>query len=71
MSSRKKICPNYTGLACVNGSCPIALREEYQEYGIPVIKNCDECHKYEGCEDCAWEGTDVCVKDGELLGGGE
>lgn len=55
-----KRCKNYVGVACVNGSCPIALREEYEEYGIPVINNCNECHKYKGCEDCASFNTEYC-----------
>lgn len=26
-----KICKDYVGTACVDGSCPIANREEYEE----------------------------------------
>ena len=29
---------------CVNGNCPIALSEEYEEYGIPVTHSCEECY---------------------------
>ena len=57
-------CKRYVGVSCVGGSCPMALREEYEEYGIPVVKNCNECHCYKGCEDCALEGTEHCVKAG-------
>lgn len=57
-------CKGYLGVSCVNGTCPIALREEYEEYGIPVVRSCNDCHKYNGCEDCAWEGTKQCVKAG-------
>ena len=57
-------CKGYLGVSCVNGSCPIAIREDYEEYGIPVVRSCDECHKYRGCEDCEWEGTEMCIKVG-------
>ena len=58
----EKRCPSYTGVACVDGSCPIANREEYIEYGVPVINSCDECSSYKGCEDCAWCGeNDECT----------
>ena len=30
-------CKNYLGSACVDGSCPIANAEEYEEYGMDVI----------------------------------
>ena len=47
-------CKSYTGVACVDGSCPIANLDEYIEYGIPVTWICDECSSYKGCEDCCW-----------------
>lgn len=54
-------CPHYTGVTCVNGSCPIANRDEYIEYGIPVIHSCEECGDYKGCEDCYFCGeNDEC-----------
>ena len=28
---------------CVDGSCPIALSDEYEERGIDVTHSCDEC----------------------------
>ena len=31
-------CPQYVGVACVDGTCPVANREEYEERGIPVTK---------------------------------
>lgn len=49
-----KKCKNYCGVECVNGNCPIALREEYEERCYPVVEDCDECHYYKGCEDCAF-----------------
>ena len=50
-------CPEYCGVACVDGSCPLALQEQfldiYIDSGIPMIKNCKECHLNYGCLDCA------------------
>ena len=48
-------CHSYCGVACVDGSCPIANREEYEERCIPTIEKCDDCHLYKGCEDCCFE----------------
>lgn len=50
---KMKICKGYLGLACVDGSCPIANAEEYVERCMDVIKKCDDCPFYKGCEDCA------------------
>lgn len=55
-------CKGYVGVACVDGTCPIANREDYEEYGIPLINNCKECFYYKGCEDCALNETEYCVK---------
>lgn len=49
-----KKCKNYCGVKCVDGNCPIALREEYEERCYPVVEDCGECHYYKGCEDCAF-----------------
>ena len=57
------ICGGYCGVACVNGSCPKALAEEYAERCMDVIKECDECPDYRGCEDCAFKDTDECIKN--------
>ena len=43
------------------GYCPIANREEYEERGYDVPKNCNDCYRYEGCEDCYFNGTDMCI----------
>lgn len=48
----RKQCKEYCGVSCVNGNCPIALREEYEERCYPVVEYCGECHYYKGCEDC-------------------
>ena len=46
-----KICDSYCGLACVNGSCLIALKIEF----------CKDCCYYMGCEDCIFEGSEICI----------
>ena len=43
---------------------PIALREEYEEYSMDVIKSCEDCPYYKGCEDCGLSGTGECDKEG-------
>ena len=60
-------CPAYVGVSCVDGSCPMALSEEYAERGIPIIKDCEDCSSYKGCVDCANEGVfEVCPKFSEV-----
>lgn len=49
---KRRICPNYVGVTCIDGSCPRANIEKYIEYDIPYPKNCKECGYYYGCEDC-------------------
>lgn len=58
----KKICNQYVGITCVDGNCPKALAEEYEERGMDVIRSCDECIFYKGCEDCAFYETEYCSK---------
>ena len=53
-------CPNYVGVSCVDGTCPVARADDFEEYSIPVGFNCDECWLYKGCEDCVLYGTDDC-----------
>lgn len=55
-------CKAYVGLACVDGTCPIANSEEYEEYCIPVVTRCEDCSCYKGCDDCALLGTEYCDK---------
>ena len=57
-----KVCKNYVGLACVDGSCPKANAEEYEVRCMDVVRNCNECHFYRGCDDCALDGTEYCDK---------
>ena len=54
----KKRCRDYGGVACVNGRCPAAIREKYEEECIPVVIRCHNCFFYRGCEDCALADTD-------------
>ena len=53
-------CKSYVGLACVDGTCPVANFDEYQERCIPVVWSCDDCSRYKGCDDCALFDTDCC-----------
>ena len=46
-------CTDYVGVACIDGSCPIANQEEFAERCMPVIRSCSDCGYYEGCADCA------------------
>lgn len=57
------ICPGYCGVTCVDCSCPIANRDTYIEYGIPVTWSCEDCSYYRGCKDCAFVDFDLCVKN--------
>ncbi len=63
----RKICIGYCGITCVDGTCPKAKREEYAERGYDVVHDCQECHYYKGCDDCAFYDTDLCA-DPELAG---
>ncbi len=56
-------CERYCGIECVNGHCPIACRDELIERGMDVPKNCGDCPERRGCEDCAFNGTDICIKN--------
>lgn len=47
-----KICPDYCGVACISGLCPIALREELEAREFSAPKNCSDCFYYQGCTDC-------------------
>lgn len=60
LSKTAKRCGDYVGVACVDGSCPIANQDIYQEYGMDVIRRCKDCWMYRGCRDCALYGTEYC-----------
>ena len=55
-------CKNYVGVSCVDGSCPIANMDDYYETHIPSDKDCKECYRNKGCEDCALFDTKYCDK---------
>ena len=57
-----KRCKSYCGVSCIDGSCPRANFEEYAERGYDLVHNCNECYLYKGCEDCAFDGSDLCPK---------
>ncbi len=70
--NENEYCPSFTGSACTDGTCPVALSEEYPEYDIDVPSSCFECSGYKGCENCIWDKTLVCpyyqdnLKKGEI-----
>lgn len=52
-----KKCGDYCGVACIDGSCPNALREEsielYEDiYGTTKRTSCKKCGFNQGCKDC-------------------
>lgn len=49
-----KFCPAYCGIACIDDICPIAY-----------VKKCENCLFYKGCEDCRFDGTEYCIKEGQ------
>lgn len=55
-----KRCKGYVGVSCVDGSCPIANADEYAERDMDVVRDCNDCHYYRGCEDCALLETKYC-----------
>lgn len=54
-------CTRYVGIACCDGSCPIANAAEYVERGMDLVKDCSDCYKYRGCDDCAFSDTSDCL----------
>ena len=56
------VCKGYCGVACIDGGCPIALKDEYMERGYDIVYSCDECNYCKGCEDCIFDGTEYCAK---------
>lgn len=64
--SKESLCPNYVGVTCVNGSCPIALYSDFPEY-FDSKPNCKECAFYKGCSDCTFASVNgKCDIDGVL-----
>lgn len=64
LSNTDKICGNYCGVSCVDGSCPIANADRYAEYEMDVIRRCEDCWMRRGCEDCVFEGSEYCDGSG-------
>lgn len=60
-----KICKKYVGVACIDGSCPMANADEYEERCMDVVKKCDDCFYYEGCFDCFFADTEHCINTKE------
>ncbi len=66
MKKSEKICSDYVGVSCIDGSCPIANIDEYIERGYDVVRDCNDCCYYRGCDDCYWYRDNHCVID-EML----
>lgn len=64
----EKRCRAYVGVACVDGTCPQAQREEYEERSMFVPESCEDCWMYKGCDDCALSGTEHCIKENGTFG---
>lgn len=56
----KKGCRDYVGVACVDGTCPKTVKEEYEEQSRSAMK-CDQCFFNEVCLDCALADTEYCM----------
>jgi hypothetical protein len=65
---KEKRCKGYCGVACVDGRCPIALY--YEDFTLFEKKppSCEDCFYYKGCEDCCFDGTDMCERKNEKGG---
>lgn len=62
-----KVCENYVGMHCVDGTCPNAVYYDllYSDYGpdpsdigLESDTKCCNCNSYKGCEDCYFAGRD-------------
>lgn len=59
--NKERICPNYCGVHCVNGECPVAIFNSETLYEVEPC-NCETCAYYEGCADCCFsEGENICA----------
>lgn len=72
MRTRKaenKYCKGYCGITCVNGNCPNALSnydaerddDAYANYHLDKPMKCAECGYYNGCSDCCFFETNMCI----------
>ena len=55
-------CSAYVGVACVDGSYPIANADLYEQFDMDVVRKCVDCPYYRGCDDCALYDTDLCER---------
>lgn len=67
---KKKICSDYCGVACIDGSCPNALLEDNPDYFVDVYGQsskikCSDCIYNEQCKDCCIPYYDDTVADVE------
>ena len=53
-------CKGYCGVACIDGTFPKEIREQYAVRGYDIVDNCNECPYNNGCEDCCFNGTEMC-----------
>lgn len=51
---KTEYCPDYVGVACVDGTCPVANCEEYAERCMPVISSCRNCFYYPDRFNCPY-----------------
>lgn len=49
---------------CIDGTCPVANREEYVERGFDTVRNCYECPEEMSCETCYHKGSNCCPEEG-------
>lgn len=54
------MCKEYVGIACIDGSCPVANNEEYCRMGEDTVSSCADCWLHRGCEDCMREDCVFC-----------
>lgn len=58
-----KGCIGFTATACTDGSCPIALKEQYPDRMVDAPTTCSKCYYRTGlCKDCIFEKTIYCTK---------
>lgn len=56
-------CTSYVGLACIDGSCPVASYYECPEQWSDRPDGCNSCGLYKGCSDCYFCGRSDCSYD--------
>lgn len=54
------VCDSFCTVCCIDGTCPIALYEQFGGDFIDPIKSCRECPYFTSCEDCDLLNTDYC-----------